>query len=207
MSTVMTEERSGAFVSTIPESAATGPVADYYQQQREAWGFLPNYAVLFSHHPDVAQAWNALQGVLRGAVDRRLFELATVAAARALRSTYCTAAHSTFLRSICGDEVVLRSIAADPTGAGLEPRDRAVFEFAGKVAVDACRILRSDVDRLRALGYDDRDITGIVLAVAGRCFFTTVLDGLGSQLDREIAAKLSPELLESMVVGRPVATS
>lgn len=207
MSNLTLKEQSGAFVNTIPEAVATGSVADYYRQQHEAWGFLPNYAGLFSHHPEVAQAWNALQGSIRGTMDRRLLELATVAAARALRSTYCTAAHSTFLRSACGDEGVLRSIAEDPTGAGLEPRDRAVFEFAGTVAVNAADIRQEDIDQLHAFDFTDQDITTIVFAVAARSFFTTVLDGLGAQLDREIAAMLSPDLVESMIVGRPVATS
>lgn len=207
MSNLKLKEQSGAFVKTTPEAAATGPVADYYRQQHDAWGFLPNYAALFSHHPEVAQAWNALQGSIRGTTDRRLLELATVAAARALRSTYCTAAHSTFLRTACGDEVVLRSIAEDPSGASLEPRDRAVFEFAGKVAVNAADIQQEDVDRLHALDFTDQDITTIVFAVASRSFFTTVLDGLGAQLDQEIAAMLSPDLLESMIVGRPVAST
>src|SRR3954451_12256920 len=114
------------FIDTVPEDAATGALADYYRQQRAAWGFLPNYAAAFSTRPDVAQAWNVLNATIRGGMDRRRFEIATIAAARALRSTYCTAAHSKFLRDVCGDEAAVRSIADDPTGAELDDRDRAV---------------------------------------------------------------------------------
>src|SRR5581483_8996293 len=107
------------FIEAVSEEAAIGDVAEYYQQQRTAWGFLPNYAGAFASRPDVAQAWNALNGTIRGGMDRRRFELATIAAARALRSTYCTAAHSKFLRDICADEQTVRAIAADPSGGGL----------------------------------------------------------------------------------------
>jgi hypothetical protein len=43
------------------------------------------------------------------------------------------------------------------------------------------------------------------MAVAARLFFTTVLDGLGAQLDAPTAAGLDPALLDGMVVGRPPA--
>ena len=125
------------FITPVPESESTDDLADYYRKQRTAWGFLPNYAGAFSTRPDVAQAWNLLNSTIRDGMDWRRFELATIAAARALRSTYCTAAHSKILRDVCGDEGSLRAIAADPSGAGLEAQDRAVYEFAAKVATDA----------------------------------------------------------------------
>lgn len=43
----------------------------------------------FSTRPDVAQACNALNTAVRDGMDRRRFEIATIAASRGLRSTYC----------------------------------------------------------------------------------------------------------------------
>ncbi|WP_426564955.1 peroxidase-related enzyme [Angustibacter sp. McL0619] len=192
------------FISSVNEDAAEGPLADYYGSQRKAWGFLPNYAAAFSTRPDVAQAWAALNSAVRDGMDRRRFEIATIAAARARSSTYCTAAHSKFLRDVCGDAVTMESIAARPDGAGLEPQDRAVYEFAAKVAVDASSVEQQDVDRLREVGLSDADVADVVFAAAARCFFTAVLDGLGTQLDSQTAATFAPDLLDSMVVGRPV---
>jgi uncharacterized peroxidase-related enzyme len=191
------------FINAVPEDAATGALADYYRQQTSAWGFLPNYAAAFSTRPDVAQAWNALNTAVRNGMDRRRFELATIAAARALRSTYCTAAHSKFLRDVCGDRPTLGVLAADPSGATLDDQDRAVYEFAGKIAADASSVTQSDVDGLRAVGLSDPEIADIVFAAAARSFFTRVLDGLGAQLDHQTAATFAPELLSTMVVGRP----
>jgi len=193
------------FITPFPESESTDDLADYYRKQRTAWGFLPNYAGAFSTRPDVAQAWNLLNSTIRDGMDRRRFELATIAAARALRSTYCTAAHSKFLRDVCGDEESLRAIAADPSGAGLEAQDRAVYEFAAKVATDAASVVQADVDRLRETGLSDADVADVVYAASARSFFTRVLDGLGAQLDTQTAAALPAELLQSMIVGRPVA--
>jgi len=198
-------ENDEMFISSVGEDAAEGDLADYYRSQRAAWGFLPNYAAAFSTRPDVARAWNALNSAVRDGMDRRRFEIATIAAARALRSTYCTAAHSKFLRDACGDETAMQSIAEQPDGAALDPQDRAVYEFAAKVAADAASIEPQDVDRLRGVGLSDADIADVVFAASARCFFTAVLDGLGAQLDPQTAETFPPALLESMIVGRPVA--
>lgn len=193
------------FIETISEGTATGATAEYYDQQRKSWGFLPNYTGAFGHRPDVAQAWNALNLAIRGGMDRRRFELATIAAARALRSTYCTTAHSMMLRDVCGDETSLRRIAEAPAGETLDGQDRAVYRFATKVATDAASVRQEDVDELRAVGLSDTDIADVVYAAAARSFFTKVLDGLGAQLDTRLAETFDPALYASMVVGRPAA--
>lgn len=193
------------FIDTEPESSATGALAEFYHQQRNSWGFLPNYAAAFATRPDIAKAWNNLNGTIRDSMDRRRYEIATIAAARALRSTYCTAAHSTFLRDECGDDDAMRAIAADPSGTTLEPQDRAVYELAAAVASDAASIEQADVDRLRDVGLSDADIADVVFAAAARSFFTRVLDGLGAQLDVQTADTFPPDIREAMIVGRPVA--
>ncbi len=195
------------FIDSVPEDAATGPVAAYYEQQREMWGFLPNYARAFSHRPDVAEAWNTLSVTIREGMDRRRFELATIAAARTLHSTYCTAAHSKFLRDACADERTLHEIAKSPDGAALEPQDRAIFQFATKVAADAASVEQADIDHLHDVGLSDAEIADVVYAVAARAFFTRILDGLGAQLDPETAQAFAGDLLPSMIVGRPVAST
>ncbi|KQX62800.1 carboxymuconolactone decarboxylase family protein [Angustibacter sp. Root456] len=192
------------FISGISEDTADGEVAAYYEGQRAAWGFLPDYARAFSTRPDVARAWGALSAAVRDGMDRRLFEIATIAAARARRSTYCTAAHSKFLRDVCGDEATMRAICENPDGSSLEPRDRAAYELAAAVADDASSVTQSQVDQALARGLSEKDVADVVFAAAARCFFTAVLDGLGAQLDPQTAGTFSPDLLGSMVVGRPV---
>ncbi len=153
----------------------------------------------------MAKAWTALNRTVREGMDRRRFEIATIGAARALRSTYCTAAHSKFLRDDCGDEATMTAIAEDPSGATLGEQDRAVYRFAAQVAVDASSVQQSDVDALRELGLTDADVADVVFAAAARSFFTSVLDGLGARLDVQTADTFAPDTLASMVVGRPVA--
>jgi uncharacterized peroxidase-related enzyme len=195
------------FIEVPDESDLDAETADWFDRQRRAWGYLPNYAFPFARHPDVARAWGALDKAIRSHMDRRRFELATIAAARAYRSTYCVAAHAKFLRDECGDDESMRVIAADSSGAGLDPADRAVIDFATMVALDAASITAADVQVLRSHGLDDEEITDVVFTAAARAFFTKVLDALGVETDAQLGQTFDPEVRDQMTVGRPVAES
>jgi len=189
----------------INPTGDSAELREWADDQTARWGYVPNYAAAFASRPEVARAWSALGAAVGNGMDRRRFELATIAAARALRSTYCTAAHSKFLRDACGDEATMLSIAADPEGTALDATDRAVMKFARKVAVDASSVSQADVDELRAVGLSDNDMADIVFAVAARSFFTRVLDGLGVGADHQLAAAFDPAVVEQLTVGRPIA--
>ncbi len=190
-------------ITGVSADDAEGDVADYYESQRAQWGFLPHFTAPFSLRPAVAQAWQTLNLTIRGGMDRRRFEIATIAAARARGSTYCTVAHSMFLRDVCGDPATLDAINACPDGSGLTGVDRAVYELATRVATDPATIGEADVAPLRELGLSDADVVDVVLAAAARLFFTAVLDGVGARLDAQTAARFGPEEVTAMTVGRP----
>jgi uncharacterized peroxidase-related enzyme len=195
------------FIEAPEESTVGDDVADWYERQRKAWGYLPNYAPAFATRPDVAEAWNTLNNAVRGHMDRRRFELATIAAARVYRSTFCLAAHSKVLRDACGDEPTMRTVAADPSGAKLDATDRAVMDFAAQVARDASSITAADVQNLRDHGLSDPEVVDVVLAAAARAFFTKVLDALGVQADVQLGEMFDPEVRGQVTVGRPFADS
>jgi uncharacterized peroxidase-related enzyme len=136
-------------------------------------------------------------------MDVRRCELATIAAARVLQTTYCSVAHGRILRDRFYDDDTVVRIARDHHDAGLDEVDVAVMDFAEKAAREPHAIRADDVDRLRDLGLDDRDILDVVLAVAARCFFGTVVEALGAPADTELSDGMSAPLLDLLVVGRP----
>ena len=193
------------FIAVPDESTIDGDVAAWYQRQRDSWGYLPNYAPAFANRPDVAEAWNGLNGAIRRNMDHRRYEIATIAAAREYRSTYCMAAHSKFLRDNHGDEPTMLVLAADPSGADLDATDRAVMEFASQVARDAAAVTQADVQRLRDHGLSDSDVVDVALAAAARAFFTKFLDALGVQADVQLGETFEPDVRRQVTVGRPIA--
>jgi uncharacterized peroxidase-related enzyme len=189
----------------VTPSDATDEVERYLDGQERSWGYLPNYAAAYISRPDVAKGWAVLNGAIRDGMDPRRYEIATLGAARALRSTYCTAAHSKFLRDDCGDEQAMIAIATGHGDQALDEADRAILTFAGQVARDAASISEADVDALREVGLTDNEIADVVFAAAARCFFATVADAFGAEPDHQLAEQFAPDVLDGLVVGRPIA--
>lgn len=55
---------------------------------------MPNYTRPYAHRPAVYTAWRQLVAAITENMDDRRYELATIAAARRLRSSYCTLAQA-----------------------------------------------------------------------------------------------------------------
>jgi uncharacterized peroxidase-related enzyme len=187
------------FIETFPEPQLDDPARDVY-------GYVPNFVALFSQRPEVYAAWRALLGAIRADMDDRRYELATVAAAKQVRSSYCMLAHGSVLMKDFMDADQVQAVMADHRSAGLDEVDVAVMDLAEKVADDAGSVTQADVDRLRGLGLSDPEILDVVATAAARCFFTKIVDGLGAQADGAYA-ELDAGLREVMVVGRPIETS
>jgi uncharacterized peroxidase-related enzyme len=191
-----------AFIETVPPGDATGAVAELYETDRDASGHVPNFTQAFSLRPDVYRAWRELNSAVKAGMDLRRYELATVVAARRLKSSYCALAHGSVLADEFRAPETVRAVMADRP-ADLDPLDLAVIELAEKVVEDASAISEADFDDLRALGLSDTDIFDVVLAAAARCFFSKVLDGVGAQADAKYA-ELEPGLRDALIVGRPI---
>jgi alkylhydroperoxidase family enzyme len=161
-----------------------------------------NAARAFDSRPDVLAGWVQLNTAIKANMDLRRYELATLAAARRLHSSYCALQHGRVLLEQFDEPV--RDIAVDRRAAGLDDVDIAVMDLAEKVVDDAASIGDEDLRPLRELGLTEPEIMDVVLAAAARCFFSKTLDGLGVRPDATFA-ELDPSVREVLVVGRPIA--
>src|SRR4051794_36206345 len=152
------------FIQTIPEDAASDGAAEIYAVDREVFGHVPNFTRAFSLRPAVYTAWRQLNAAIKSDADLRRYELATVAAAQGLRSSYCMRAHGSVLADEFLDSETVTALVDDPRTAGLDETDVAVMDLADKVADDATRVTEDDIDRLRSLGLADAEILDVILA-------------------------------------------
>ena len=157
----------------------------------------------FAERPETYAAWVELNTAIKARMDLRRYELATLAAARRLRSSYCCLAHGTILQERFGEPVL--AIARDHREAGLSEVDVAVMDFAERDR------RRRDVDRGRRPAATARSralrrrrhgrrARGVRPAASSR----TTLDALGVLADASYR-DLEPELREALIVGRPIA--
>jgi uncharacterized peroxidase-related enzyme len=191
-----------AFIETIPPEAAEDAVAAMYLRQQSAWGYVPNYAKVFCHRPEVMVRWGQLLAEIKRPMDKRRFELVTFAAAHELRNTGCALAHGKALKAFFTEQQVL-AIAEDRCDGVLSEAEQAVVAFARQIARDALRVTEDQVAALRKHGYTDAEIFDIAAAAAGRAFFTKVLDALGVEPDSPFLA-FDESFRRTLTVGRPI---
>jgi uncharacterized peroxidase-related enzyme len=192
------------FLKTLSEDEATGEVGEIYRQQREASGYVPESTRVLTTRPDVLVAQQRFIKAVQGgfSLPMRDWRLITFVAAKHIPSTYCSLAYG---KNLLGDlespEQVL-AVQRDFRRAGLSKRDVAMLEYAEKVATAASTITEADVDRLRAQGFSDMQISDIALCAAYRCFISRFFDAVGATPDDEYRA-LDPAFREPLAVGRP----
>src|SRR5215469_3368677 len=194
------------YLHTVPPEDATGEVKAMYDQDLAARGYVANYARAFSGRPEVFAGWLALKDAITSEMDPRLYELATVAAATAIRSSYCSLVHGQILAGSYYPAGTVASIADGDPAETMDAADAAVVRVSRKVAEEAEKVTQEDIDELRDLGFSDDDIFSVILAAAARCFFSKVLDATGTLPDAALH-DMPDQLRSVLTVGRPIASS
>jgi uncharacterized peroxidase-related enzyme len=192
-----------SFIATIGDESARDDTASLYAADRSTLGYVANYTRVFGHRPAVMRGWQQLNGAIKSTMELRHYELATLAAATTLRSSYCSLAHGKVLASefYSPDEVV--AISADPATGPLTAAEIALMAYAARVAANADEITQADIDELRAHGFTDPEIFDIAAAAAARCFFSKLLDALGAQPDAAYR-DLPSGLQSALTVGKAI---
>ena len=87
--------------------------------------------------------------------------------------------HAEFLRLVALDEELAAALRRDYTQAPLNEQDRAMLDYTAKLTRHAWTVTPEDLDRLRAVGFDDRGILQINLIASWFNYVNRVADGLG----------------------------
>jgi uncharacterized peroxidase-related enzyme len=173
-----------------------------YARQEAHWGFVPNYAKVFCHRPEIMGLWAQLQVGIKRHMTKRRFELVTFVSAMALRSTLCSLAHGRALMEFVPEEDVL-AIARGEVPSSLSAADAAMVAFARKVASDASSVDASDVEALKRHGFTDGEVFDIAAAAAARAFWTKLVESLGVEAEPPFRA-MSSSFTNALAVGRPL---
>lgn len=193
-----------SFITTIVPSEAPAEVRAMYAQQQEHWGYIPEYAKLFSHRPEALARWGRLLAELRRYSDERRFELVTFVAALELRNSSCALAHGKKLAALIGKHRVL-AISSRNEHSVMCLTDQAIIRFVRAIARDATTVSAHEVDTLRAeYGISDAEIFDIAALAAARCFFVKLLDALGCQPDSTFSS-IDEDLRRVLTVGKPIS--
>jgi uncharacterized peroxidase-related enzyme len=181
---------------TLDEAA--GHAAEMYESDLRGDGFVFGYTQAMAINPEAHAAFEALVRAIVPSIGVRTYELATLAAARAIRSPHCLLAHGrkTLRAEVLTDEQLQR-VGRDYESAGLDEADVAVMRFAEKLSTDAAAMTDADAQSLRDNGFSDRQIVDIALAAGVRNYFSRALQALAVPVDD--VPGLSPELTAALL--------
>jgi uncharacterized peroxidase-related enzyme len=128
---------------------------------QEKAGFVPNVFIVLAHRPDEFRAFFAYHDALmlrKGGLSKAEKEMIVVATSSANRCLYCIVAHGAILRAYSKRPLIADQVAGNYLKADLSPRERAILDFAMKVATEADRVEEADFEPLRSHGLTDEDV-------------------------------------------------
>lgn len=133
----------------------------YFQVCEEKLGMVPNVLRTYSRNQDKLRGFSTLYNSVMLA-DSKLTklerEMVAVVVSSANRCYYCLVAHGQAVRQLSGDPELGEMLVMNYRIAPLEPRMRAMLDFAWKLTTTPWEVTDADRDALRAAGLDDDEI-------------------------------------------------
>ena len=136
---------------------------------QEKSGFIPNVFLTLAHRPEEFRAFFAYHDALmdkEGGLTKAEREMIVVATSAANQCHYCVIAHGAILRIRAKNPMIADQIAVNYRKADITPRQRAMLDFAMKVAVEAHLISEVDFATLASHRFSDDDIWDIAAIAA-----------------------------------------
>ncbi|HEX7250268.1 MAG TPA: peroxidase-related enzyme [Burkholderiales bacterium] len=136
---------------------------------QEKSGFVPNVFLALAHRPDEFRAFFAYHDALMdkpGGLSKAEREMIVVATSGANDCQYCVVAHGAILRIRAKNPLIADQVAVNYRKADLSPRERAMLDFAMKVALDSGAIGDADYAALKAAGFTQDEAWDIAAIAA-----------------------------------------
>ena len=131
---------------------------------QEKSGFIPNVFLALAHRPAEWRAFFAFHDALMekdSGLSKAEREMIVVATSNANGCQYCVVAHGAILRIRAKNPLVADQVAINYRKADITPRQRAMLDFAMKVALDSGAIGDADFATLHEHGFNDEDVWDI----------------------------------------------
>jgi uncharacterized peroxidase-related enzyme len=151
-------------LATLPED-----IRSRILKVQEKSGFVPNVFLALAHRPDEFRAFFAYHDALmdrESGLTKADREMIVVAVAGANGCQYCVVAHGAILRIYEKKPLLADQVAVNWRKAEITPRQRAMLDFAVKVAQNSATVDEADFGALREHGFDDEDIWDITAITA-----------------------------------------
>lgn len=160
------------FISALgaPDPATLdNDIQQVFQKCRDKLGLVPNVLSAYSLRPNKLRNFMAMYNELMLApsgLSKLEREMVAVVVSSANRCFYCLVAHGQAVRALSGDPELGEMLVMNYRVAPLDPRQRALLDFAWKLTTTPFEVQEADRDVLRAAGLSNEDIFDLADTVA-----------------------------------------
>lgn len=148
------------FAPTDPQTLDED-MQSYFAVCEEKLGLVPNVLRTYSRNQEKLRTFATLYNQVMLA-DSKLSklerEMVAVVVSSANRCYYCLVAHGQAVRQLSGDPELGEMLVMNFRVAPVEPRVRAMLDFAWKLTTTPWEVVEADRDVLRQAGLDDDEI-------------------------------------------------
>ena len=177
-----TKTEQVSWLRVPPDADVPSDVKKLWAKPLEKLGFVPNVLRAFALRPrHLVGWWSYYDELMRGesGLSKAQRETIAVVVSAANRCHYCIVSHSAALRKLTEDPVPVDQLATNYKYAPVEPRERAMLDFAVRLTEESHRCSEADVEALRAAGWSDEEIMDIAQVAAMFNFTNRLASGLG----------------------------
>jgi uncharacterized peroxidase-related enzyme len=158
---------------------------------QEKSGFVPNVFLSLARRPEEFRAFFAYHDALmekKTGLSKAEREMIVVATSGANDCVYCVVAHGAILRIRAKNPRLGEQVATNYHKAEITPRQRAMLDFALKVALRSAEIDEADYEALGRHGFSDEDAWDIAAIAAMFAMSNRLANALGIQPNDEFYA-------------------
>ena len=141
----------------------------YFDICQEKLGMVPNVLRAYAFDIEKLNAFTTFYNDLmlgQSGLSKLEREMIAVVVSSLNRCFYCLTAHGAAVRKISGNPVLGEQLVMNYKAAELEPRQRAMLDFAALLTTASSTVEESDRQNLRDNGFSDRDIWDITSVAA-----------------------------------------
>ena len=139
-------------------------VKSYLEIVQQKLGFIPNVLAAFAKFPKQFEGFTKLYNALmlgESGLTKLEREMIAVTVSSENHCFYCLVAHGSAVRELSKDPQLGERIAANFRSAELPKKQEELLNFTKKLTKDPSEIGENDRQKLRDVGYTDRDIWDI----------------------------------------------
>ena len=151
-------------VDPLPETTQK-----YFDICQDKLGMVPNVLQAYAFDVNKLNAFTAFYNDLmlgQSGLTKLEREMIAVVVSAINRCFYCLTAHGAAVRQLSGNPVLGEQLVMNYKTAALEPRQRAMLDFAALLTTASASVAEADRQTLREHGFSDRDIWDITSVAA-----------------------------------------